>query len=745
MTRKPFVRRAAPLQLPLGFEVGATLRLEAVVHRIRFETEDAAFQVVVAACDDGARFVGVVRNAALRVGERARFEGVVSRHGSGELQLEVSSAARIVPKSTEGIATYLASTAVEGIGPAMAGRIVERFGEQTLQVLDETPQRLREVPGIGAKRVDAIVAGWRAKAAMRDTMIFLQSQGISAAYALRIQRAYGDRAIPIVQRDPYRLARDVHGIGFRIADGIARNAGIAHDDPRRIRAGLEFTIRGAGLDGHTFVPEEPLVEAASELLEVDAARTAEVLSTLLQTRALVRDPDHPTAVYAPDRFAEECELADRIAEHVKASAPVDPIDPDALAAVESALQFTLADGQRAAVRRLVGAPLGVLTGGPGTGKTTILRVVVDLMARQGGRIELCAPTGRAAQRLAESTGREARTLHRVLVFDPVKRVFTKGPDDPIEASLIVVDEASMVDQSLMASLMRAVAIGTQVLLVGDVDQLPSVGAGDVLRDLIASNTVPVASLQEVFRQAATSRIVRCAHAMREGVLAEPSSEPDGDYFFIQATSPEMVVERVVQLVTERMPKAFGLNPLDDIQVLVPMHRGPVGTASLNEALQQALGGSGPVLEKGFRRFHAGDKVMQSRNNYTLEVYNGDIGRVEAIDLEGLRAAVRFDDRVVEIEGDALDDLEPAYAVTVHKSQGSEFRAVVVVVTTHHFKLLQRNLLYTAVTRARERLVIVGQRNAVQMAIDNVGGVARQTGLADRVRRTVDQSGSDSRC
>jgi exodeoxyribonuclease V alpha subunit len=709
------------------------MRLEAVVQRVRFETDDAAFQVLVAECSDGQRFVAVVRNAALRVGERARFEGVVTRHTSGELQLEASSAARIVPKSADGIATYLASSAVEGIGPAMAKRIVDRFGEQTLAVLDETPQRLREVPGIGDKRVDAIVRSWRAKAAMRDTMIFLQSQGISAAYALRIQRVYGDRAIPIVKRDPYRLARDVHGIGFRIADGIARGAGIAHDDPRRIRAGLEFTIRNAGLDGHTYVLDAPLVEAAAALLEVDEARTAEVLASLVETRALLRDPEEPAAVYTPERFEEECDLAERIVQHAGAGTASVHVSPDEVAAVESALQFTLAQGQRAAVLRLTGAPIGVLTGGPGTGKTTILRVMVDLVARQGGRIELCAPTGRAAQRLSESTGREARTLHRLLVFDPVRRAFAKGPDDPIEADLVVVDEVSMVDQALMRSLIRAIAPGTQVLLVGDVDQLPSVGAGDVLRDLIASQLVPVASLREVFRQAASSRIVRCAHEMRDGHLAEPSADADGDYFFIQASTPDVVIERVVQLVTERMPKAFGLDPLSDIQVLVPMHRGPVGTESLNAALQQAIGGRGPALEKGFRRFHVGDKVMQSRNNYTLDVYNGDIGRVEALDLEGLRAAVRFDDRIVEVEGDALDDLEPAYAVTVHKSQGSEFRAVIVVVTTHHFKLLQRNLLYTAVTRARERLVIVGQRNAVQMAIDNVGSVRRQTGLARRLR------------
>lgn len=728
-------RRRAP-KPPAGFDEGADFRAEVEVARVRYETDDGDFQVLVLKDDGGASFPAVIRNAALRPGERLTVEGSVSRHRTGELQLDARSATRIAPGTPAGIAAYLASAAVDGIGPTMAKRIVDAFGTETLRVLDETPDRLSEVEGIGPRRVTAIKQAWGENRAMRDILVFLQSQGISSAYANRIYRAYGDRAIPVVQRDPYRLARDIHGIGFRIADRIARDGGIGADDARRVRAGIEFTLRQGSLDGHVYLPREALVEHAASLLDCEPDAVAHGVDAMLLDGNLVRGAHDADALYTRARFDDEAEIAERVSAHLRGAPSHAPVAPDDLARVESALAFRLADGQRRAVVRLGAAPIGVLTGGPGTGKTTIVRAIVELARLAGREVELAAPTGRAARRLSESTGREARTLHRLLAFDPVSRTFARDAADPIPADLVVVDEASMVDQMLMLALTRAIHPRTRLLLVGDVDQLPSVGAGDVLRDLIASHVVEVARLTEVFRQAADSGIVSCAHAIREGRLLAGSDDAGGDYFFLQVSTPEVAVDRVVQLVTERMPEAFGLDPFNDIQVLVPMHRGAVGTEALNAALQQALGVGGPALEKGHRRLHVGDKVMQVRNNYRHETFNGDIGRVEAIDPERIRAAVRFDDRLVELERDDLDELEPAYAVTVHKSQGSEFRAVVLVLTTHHFKLLQRNLLYTAVTRARERLVIVGQRRAVQMAIDNAGGVERYTGLADRLRSAL---------
>ncbi len=730
---------------PTPLRDGERRSLSGDIRRIRWETSDGDFQVVLIAVTTRRLVPAVIRGAALSVGEQVSVAGTVQRHKSGELQLVVDECRRILPKTADGIATYLGSGIVSGIGPKIARDIVETFGEETLDVLDSAPERIREVPGIGAKRAEAITAAWGRQTAVRDIMIFLQSHGISPAYSVRIYNEYGAGAVPVVRQDPYRLASDVRGIGFRIADRIAGESGIRGDDPRRVRAGVAFALTEAVSDGHIYLPETMLVEYAAGLLEVGEDSVREAMEALVASQRLVRDgdpssdPDDPGApIYQRETFEQEEELAARLRALAVVPTKLPAPDARAMSAVERRLSFRLGGGQRAAIQELVGPAVGVLTGGPGTGKTTIVRAMVLLAREHGLKVELAAPTGRAAKRIAESTGFEARTVHRLLGYDPRTGTFQRNEDAPLPCDVVIVDESSMLDQQLTLAVARALRPGTALLLVGDIEQLPSVGPGDVLSDVIRSGVVPVARLDEVFRQSGDSEIVSCAHAIRHGELAQPSTSRTGQYFFIRASDPEAVVRTVVKLVVERFPAAFGLDPKRDVQCLVPMHSGPVGTQALNSALQEALGGRGPALIKGNRRICAGDKVMQVRNNYNLETFNGDIGVVRSVDVDRVAAEVEFDGRVVGYERNDLDDLVLGYAVSVHKSQGSEFPAVVLALTTHHYKLLQRNLLYTAVTRAQQRLVIVGSPRALRMAADGVSSVRRHTRLADRLRGVSDR-------
>ncbi|MEZ4437002.1 MAG: ATP-dependent RecD-like DNA helicase, partial [bacterium] len=687
--------------------------LAGTVARVRFSSADGEFQVVILRIDDGLDVTAIIRGADLRVGEHVRVRGQWRRHTSGERQLDVSHLHRELPATADGIVSFLGSGALPGVGPSLAQRIVDAFGDETLTVLDTVPERIREVPGIGAKKAAAIRDAWRQHGALRDIMIFLQSHGISPAFATRIHKKFGDRAVPIVQHDPYRLAREVRGIGFRKADAIAERAGIRGDDPRRLDAGVAWMLYTAESDGHLYLPRDVLIEHATAMLQVDETRVAEAVARLVERRELVAETvsTDVVGISRRERFLDEEAVARDLCR--LASAPPLPAPPaPAVAAAEQALGFQLAPGQRAAVITAASQRVAVLTGGPGTGKTTIVRALLALVGE--ARVGLAAPTGRAARRLEESTGRTALTLHRLLEFDPRKGGFTRDDKTPLDLDLVVVDEASMIDIDLARALLCALRTGARLVLVGDIDQLPSVGPGDVLRDIIASGVVPVARLDRVFRQAEGSRIVDGAWSVLAGQVPEPDEHATGEYFFIPRDDPDRLAETIVHIVAERLPSAFGLDPLRDIQVLVPMNSGPVGARRLNDDLQAALGGRGPSVERRGRRFHVGDRVMQVRNNYNLDAYNGDIGLVVAVDPNAGVLAVEFDGRRVEVSGDALDDLDLAWAVTVHKSQGSEFRAVVLAISTHHFKLLQRNLIYTAITRARERLVIVGVPRALRM-------------------------------
>jgi exodeoxyribonuclease V alpha subunit len=709
-----------------------------VVARLRWESDDRSAQIAVLRTAEGDVVVKA-RSQTLDVGEPVEVTGV-ARRWRDEVQLVADIVRRELPVTRAGVVAWLGSGVIRGVGPAMAERIVAAFGERTLEVLETSPERLQDIEGIGPARARAIATTWREKAADRETQLYLQSHDIAPNLAGRIIRHYGARTVGVLRNDPYQLARDIRGVGFRTADRIAQALGLARSDPKRVRAGVEHTLLVALDDGHLFLPRRGLVEHAAAVLEIDEAPVAARVDELVAAGVLVREAAaDDDRIWSRRAHSTECLLAEHLRRLGHASTRVPPLRDAALRAVEHELGLTLADGQRDALERLAGPGVCVLTGGPGTGKTTIVRALVRHLESARLRVELAAPTGRAAQRLSASTGREARTLHRALEYEPRGGEFARNALNPLECDVLVVDEASMLDADLALAVVDALRTGATLVLVGDVEQLPPVGPGDVLRDVIASDAVPVARLRRVFRQAAGSRITACAHAILAAELLEGDRDAGGEYFLVRAESPDAALETVERAVCERLPAAFGLDPVRDVQVLVPTHGGPIGTQALNRRLQARLFGErdeGSVVRRADVCFGLGDKVMQRRNNYDHDVYNGDIGHVCAVDVAARRVTVRYDGREVPYVEDEIEQIELAYAITVHKSQGSEFRAVVVVLTTHHFKLLQRNLLYTAVTRARERLLLVGMTRAFRMAIDDVAGTRRNTALAARIAGTM---------
>ena len=718
--------------------MSATVSLSGKIRRIRYEVDDGRFQVVLLEADDGTRHTVVLRDTGVRVGEHLEVSGTLSRHKSGELQLAAETCERSLPSSMEGIEAFLSSGVLRGVGPKLAHEIVSVFGADTIQVLDRDPDRLTSVPGVGKKKIADIKRTWSKSRAIRDVLIFLRSNGISGAFTKRIYDTYGARAVRMIEENPYRLARDVRGIGFAKADAIAASRGIRGSDQRRVRAGIEFALETALTNGHVLQPVDALVVEAAELLGVDDGEVRSEVESMTAAEALRPDPTEtsPESVYLPAAAAAEAALARGLSKLIGTASRLGRPSERDLQSISQSLSFSLDPGQVAALMRVLGRSIGVLTGGPGTGKTTIVRAAVTFAKLRGMTLRLAAPTGRAAKRLSQATSVDASTVHRLLGFDPRSGDFRCCAETPIDADLIIVDEASMLDQSLALALVAAVKPGTSFLLVGDANQLPSVGAGNVLGDIIASDCVPVATLSRVFRQAGDSEIVSCAHAVLGGEIPVPSRAADGEFFFVESRSPDHAMDRLVHLVRDRMPAAFGLAPLTDIQCLTPMNGGALGTRALNVALQKALSPGGAHVTNGERRLHVGDKVMQVRNNYDLEVFNGDIGIVSRVDPSDVSVVVQFEGRAVEYTARTLDDLTLAYAITVHKSQGSEFKGVVLVLTTHHFKLLQRNLLYTAITRARERLVIVGTQRALRMAIDDLSGSVRETRLRERLQSLV---------
>jgi exodeoxyribonuclease V alpha subunit len=708
-------------------EKGAPVTIEGVIARIVFESAESGFYVARLR-EEGKVDLTTIVGAALAVaaGETVRVTGRWVKDPRFGRQLRVEGLETVMPKSPVGIERFLGSGLIKGIGPKYAKRLVAAFGVDTLRIIEDEPERLHGVEGIGRKRAEVIREAFSEHRAIRSLMVFLQGHGLSLNQAHRIYNRYGDRSVAVLRENPYRLIEDIPGMGFKGADAIADQLGIEKDSLLRAEAGLLHVLRSATGNGHVFLPADDLAAQSQELLGVDSDITASGLTSLVARGAVVREGD---SAYLQALFEAESGCAKGLRRLLKGTKKKTSIDTArALAWVEDTLKIDLSPEQREAVAEAVAAPVMVITGGPGTGKTTVVNSILSIVEKKGFDVALAAPTGRAAKRLAEAADREARTLHRLLEYSPIQGGFTRNEAKPLAADIVVVDEMSMVDVHLFQGLLTALPDSAQLIMVGDVDQLPSVGPGNVLLDVIASLAVPTVRLKTVFRQAAESGIVANAHRVNQGQYPEFNAV---DFFHVERDDPEKTLETVVELVTERIPKKFGLDPLRDVQVLAPMHRGAAGVARLNEALQQALNPRGQAVPG--RPFCKGDKVMQLRNNYDLDVYNGDVGVVGPVDEDDQTAQIRYDDREVLYSSDMLDDVALAYAATIHKSQGSEYPAVVLPLMNQHYMMLHRNVLYTALTRAKRIVVVVGEERAIQRAVRNVESATRFTGLAERLR------------
>jgi len=717
-------------------------QLEAVIERITYQSEETGY-TVARVVDNRNRLITVVGNLlGATPGESVRLEGRWTVHPKHGRQFEVQRFRLTLPATAHGVEKYLGSGLVRGVGPVSAKRIVEHLGAETLEIIDSHPERLLDVPGIGPVRLRAITSAWAEQRSIREVMVALQDVGVSPALGVRIYKRYGDLALNVVQNEPYRLAREVWGIGFKTADKVAREQGVAYDAPSRVAAGVRYALsQAADEEGHCYLPREELGERARELLGVEQEAIDRAVDELMITEEVLVETleDGSEAIYlAPFRHAE-VGVAHRV--RLLRDARLDRLAEFATVDWDRALDWLrgetgleLAPEQRAAVVTALTQKVSILTGGPGTGKSTTVRSVVELARAKRKRVLLLAPTGRAAKRLAELAHAPAHTIHRFLKLRPgAQAAFNET--QPLEADLVVIDETSMLDLILANTLFKAIAPGTHVLLVGDTDQLPSVGPGSVLADLIKSEAVPVIRLERIFRQAESSQIVQNAHRINRGEPLPWTNRPDGDCFVFTARTPEAAADLVVEIVRDRIPRRFGIPP-SDILVLSPMHKGLAGVGLLNERLQEALNPPGPgraEVRAAGRLFRVGDRVIMTQNDYEREVFNGDFGTVVAVDHEARALRLAMDDgREVTFDFLELDELQLAYALTIHKAQGSEFRACVLVLLTSHYVMLARNLLYTALTRARRLAVLVGQPAAAAIAVRNDRVARRYTGLARRL-------------
>ncbi|MCP9820957.1 ATP-dependent RecD-like DNA helicase [Synechococcus sp. Cruz-9H2] len=731
------------------------------IERVTFHNAENGFCVLRIKARGHRDLVTVVGHAAeISAGEWVTVSGTWVNSREHGQQFKASFLRSSAPTTAEGIEKYLGSGMIRGIGPIYASKLVAVFGDQVFEVIEQTPERLREVPGIGPVRGQRISQAWADQKVVREIMVFLHSHGVGTARAVRIFKTYGNAAVQVMAENPYRLARDIRGIGFRTADAIAGRLGIEPEAMIRLRAGVNYALLEASGDGHCGLPAAELLKLAGELLAVERPSEGAAESDPgAESVATSRVPMEPGLIQsALDlELAEGSVVADelnsepaiflsnlhrderRIAESLQALAvgypPWGSIEAGkAIPWVEQRLGLELAVSQKGAVEQVLSSKVLVITGGPGVGKTTLINAILRILAAKKLRILLCAPTGRAAKRMGETTGLEAKTIHRLLEFDPAAFGFKRNAELPLACDLLVVDETSMVDVPLMASLLDALPPEAALLLVGDVDQLPSVGPGQVLADLINSGALPVARLTEVFRQAASSRIITTAHAINAGTIPDlrpPAAEATTDFYFLPAETPEQAVALILKVVGERIPARFGLNPIAQVQVLCPMARGGCGSRSLNIELQQLLNPDPTEQVERFGwRFAPADKVMQVANDYEKEVFNGDVGTVETIDADASELTVRFDGREVTYGWGELDNLVPAYACTIHKSQGSEYPAVVIPLLTQHYAMLQRNLVYTGITRGKQLVVLVGQKKALAMAVKNHLGRRRYTKLVE---------------
>jgi exodeoxyribonuclease V alpha subunit len=713
-------------------------KLDGQIERVVFRNEENGFCVLRVKVRGHKDLVTVTGTTpAINAGEWMAADGewlLDPRHGR---QFKAEKMRMSKPDTLEGIEKYLASGMVKGIGKEYASRLVKKFGRDVFDVIENSSGKLLKVEGIGKLRKERIKQAWDEQKNVRQIMSFLFSHGISTTRAFRIHKTYGDKAIEFVQRDPYCLARDIRGVGFMIADQIAMKLGISRESDLRARAGLEFMLGELTASGHCAYIRNDLLSRTGELLEIDLEIIERAMAHSIENKRLIQRTDQlgRDLVYLPKLYYAEIDLAKKLQALSMEKHPCPPIDFDkALEWVENKNSIELAPAQRSALKTAVSSKVMVITGGPGVGKTTLVNSVLMVLKAKKMRVALCAPTGRAAKRMAETTGMEARTIHRLLQYNPGTGGFIHKRDHPLECDVLIIDESSMVDVVLASQLIDAVPLHAAVVIVGDADQLPSVGPGRVLQDIIRSNTIAVGHLDEVFRQAATSRIITNAHRINRGQMPEfPEGGEFGDCYFVEAEDPDKALKLIGKMVRESIPRKFHFNPMDDIQVLTPMQKGELGARNLNQTLQQLLNPHNDEVERFGNIYRKGDKVMQTENDYDKDVYNGDIGRIAEIDAEASELQVDFDGRRVVYDFRELDELVLSYAITIHKSQGSEYPCVLIPLHTQHYVLLQRSLIYTAVTRAKKLVILLGTKKALNLAVTRAESQERTTTLAERLK------------
>jgi len=724
--------------------------LEGQIERITYTNEENGYTIAKVKVRGQKGLVTVVGNLISPApGEILQMKGEWVNHPKYGEQFKAAHYKTTVPATVYGIKKYLGSGLIKGVGPVMAGRIVKIFGKKTLDIIEDDIEKLTQIDGIGKKRIAMIREAWDDQKEIRDVMLFLQTYGVSSGYATKIFKQYKNRSIAVVKQNPFRLATDIFGIGFIIADSIAEKLGFAKNSELRVEAGILYVLNQLADEGHVYYPYEPLIEKCKEILQANSEVVIKSLAAIAANRKIIIEElneineesiSYNKAVYLEKFHFCETSIAARFKTLIEPPKSIHKVDSEkAIEWVQQQLPITLARNQIKAIKCALEKKLMIITGGPGTGKTTIINAILKIFSKLRVKIMLAAPTGRAAKQMSETTGYGAKTIHRLLEFSIKKGGFQKNEEKPLACDLIIVDEASMIDTILMHHLIKAIPPRATFILVGDVNQLPSVGAGNVLKDIIASNMVPVVKLNEIFRQAKTSQIIVNAHKINNGVIpafkshdSTGPSRPKDDFYFIQQEDPEKVLEIILELTKERIPRSFGFDPVDEIQVLTPMHKGVVGAGNLNNKLQEVLNPGEDIVVRGNRRYRLNDKVMQIKNNYDKEVFNGDIGRITRIEPIDQEVIISFDDRKVSYDFTDLDEIVLSYAVSVHKSQGSEYLAVVIPILTQHYILLQRDLIYTAVTRGRKLVVMVGTRKALAIGVKNDKTQKRYTYLRHRM-------------
>lgn len=674
-------------------------------------------------------------------GETLKLSGNWQHHKKFGLQFHVVSFESIAPTSSKGMERYLASGFIKGVGEVMAKRIVKKFGSETLDIIENRPDQLLEVEGIGSKRLKMIINSWEAQSGIKEIMIFLQDKGVSAAYATKIYRQYEKDAIKVLEKNPYQLAADIRGIGFITADRIAREMGIDVNSELRAKEGVIYTLQQLMEEGHVYFPRQDLLKKAQEILEIEESILDSALESLVKDRRIIIDDSHDCVLEEKPVYLAAYHIAERnsaklLINLLNSPKKVREVDvPKAISWAEEKVAIKLAEKQREAVASILKEKIVVITGGPGTGKTTIIKAIARIFKALKVRLMMAAPTGRAAKRMQEATGYDAKTIHRLLEYSPREGGFKKNQDEPLEVDVLIIDETSMIDTMLMYQLLRAIPQTAKLILVGDINQLPSVGPGNVLREIIQSEEFAVIELNEIFRQSRKSKIILNAHRINQGeypYINKPKPGEKTDFYFIEEDDPEKLLLKISNMCYKHIPEQFKFDPLRDIQVLTPMHKGIVGVANLNVELQKVLNPENKEILRGGRIFRIQDKVMQMVNNYDKDVYNGDLGWIKEIDTEEQVLKVDFDDRMIAYDFAELDEIQLAYACSIHKSQGSEYPVVVMPLLTQHYMLLQRNLLYTGVTRAKKLVILMGSKRALGMAISNNKIKKRYTLLKEKI-------------